>query len=109
MLRLPEMYGCILGFQRLTRWPKWTPASTNDLTNSAGAVAMTELLRINGNMPAADATSEGQDHSGRIRAYKGQRGCKTMTRVPSPAEMPVCVNARASWRGKRTTVTPGGG
>ena len=26
------MYGRILGFQRLARWPKWTPASINSFT-----------------------------------------------------------------------------
>jgi hypothetical protein len=35
------MYGSIFGFQREQRCPKWTPASTNDLTNSAVTMRFT--------------------------------------------------------------------
>src|SRR5687767_7863424 len=31
-LRRAYIYGRIFGFQRLERWPKWTPDSTNSLT-----------------------------------------------------------------------------
>src|SRR5437868_5946270 len=39
------MYGCILGFQRETRWPKCTPASTRALTSSACDCAITVLAQ----------------------------------------------------------------
>src|ERR1041384_6965409 len=48
MFRLPWIYGAIFGFQRLTRWPKCTPASTSSLTSSVCDFAMISNLQNNG-------------------------------------------------------------
>src|SRR6185295_18973552 len=39
------MYGSIFGFQRLTRWPKWTPASMSSLKVTIGGTKDLPLLK----------------------------------------------------------------
>src|SRR5580658_1821980 len=56
MFRLPWMYGAILGFQRETRCPKWTPESTSALISSACDCGI-QQLQNNGHLKMRKADS----------------------------------------------------
>ena len=59
--RSPKMYSFIFGFQRLTWWPKWTPASSNSFIVTVTAKLL--LLQVIGFVysprPTATLTAEG--------------------------------------------------
>ena len=48
------MYGRIFGFQRLARWPKWTPDSTNSFTRVVDTIKL--LTWHTGYVPERAAT-----------------------------------------------------